>query len=68
MTSSSTSNVNNREADLNFRLQATSKAFLNSRISFLSFCGDFGGLFMSWSLRKLDVHRRKLLRQVVEPD
>ena len=58
----STLNAGNREADLDFRLEATSRAFyankwilcdknvsLSSRIKFFFFCGDFGGLFWSWS-------------------
>ena len=83
----STSNAGNREADLDFRLQATSKAFyanklilcdknvsLNSRIKFfdsvVTSVVRFGAgqrkLYKS-ELRKLDVHCRKLLRQVVRP-
>ena len=83
----STSNAGNREADLDFRLQATSKAFyankwilcdknvsLNSRIKFfdsvVTSVVRFGAgqrkLYKS-EFRKLDVHCRKLLRQVVGP-
>ena len=83
----STLNAGNREADLDFRLQAASKAFyankwilcdknvsLNSRIKFfdsvVTSVVRFGAgqrkLYKS-ELRKLDVHCRKLLRQVVGP-
>lgn len=47
MTSSSTSNVNNREADLNFRL-LRQRLFLNSRIRFLSVVTSVV-CFWSWS-------------------
>ena len=83
----STLNAGNREADLDFRLQAASKAFyankwilcdenvsLKSRIKFfdsvVTSVVRFGAgqrkLYKS-ELRKLDVHCRKLLRQVVGP-
>ena len=52
----STLNAGNREADFDFRLQATSKAFYANRWK----------LYKS-ELRKLDVHCRKFLRQVVGP-
>ena len=58
----STFNAGNTEADLDFRVQATSKVFyadkrilcdnnvsFNSHIKFFWFCGDFGGPFWNWS-------------------
>ena len=83
----STFNAGNTKADLDFRLQATSKAFyankstlcdknvtLDSRIKFfdsvVTSVVRFGAgqrkLYKS-ELRKLDVHCRKLLRQIVGP-
>ena len=83
----STLNAGNREAALDFPLQATSKTFyankwilcdknvsLNSRIKFfdsvVTSVVRFGAgqrkLYKS-EIRKLDVHCRKLLRQVVGP-
>ena len=75
----STLNAGNRGVDLGIRLQATSKAFyanrwilcdknvsLNSRINFFGFGAGQRKLYKS-ELRKLDVHCRKLLRQVDGP-